>query len=156
LCGPTHLACLNYSGETEHCSGIGLKLSGSIAEPVFTFIPESGLRSSRNAFGVIVIAFALARILYYRGDSGRHQNPRLARVSYTPRGPNSKGTVLVRDGLILLRLRFPRRWTLFGLDAFRPIKEYNRRQSIPSPTACCNPFHSCVSCFVLERKSFAR
>src|ERR1039458_5748949 len=42
------LACGNHSGEAERCSGIGLKLFGFIAEPVFAFIPESCSRSSRN------------------------------------------------------------------------------------------------------------
>src|ERR1700722_6222142 len=41
-------ACGNHSGEAEHHSGIGLKLFGFIPEPVFTFIPESCSRSSRN------------------------------------------------------------------------------------------------------------
>jgi hypothetical protein len=56
--------CLwNHSGDAEHDSGIGLNLFGFIPEPVFTFIPESCSRSSRN----IVrnhpgIAFTLPRI----------------------------------------------------------------------------------------------
>jgi len=49
LCCPALLrACGNHSGEAEHHSGIGLKLFGFIPEPVFTFIPESCSRSSRN------------------------------------------------------------------------------------------------------------
>jgi hypothetical protein len=42
-------ACGNHSGEAERSSGIGLKLFGFIAEPVFAFIPESCSRSLRNA-----------------------------------------------------------------------------------------------------------
>jgi hypothetical protein len=41
-------ACGNHSGEAERSYGIGLKLFGFIPEPVFTFIPESCSRSSRN------------------------------------------------------------------------------------------------------------
>ncbi len=49
LCCPALLrACGNHSGEAERCSGIGLKLFGFIAEPVFAFIPES--RSSCSGF----------------------------------------------------------------------------------------------------------
>ena len=48
LCCPAPLACGNYSGEAERCSGIGLKLFGFIAESAFTFIPESCSRSPRN------------------------------------------------------------------------------------------------------------
>jgi hypothetical protein len=43
-----YFACGNHSGEAEHRSGIGLKLFGFIAEPAFTFIPESCSGSSRN------------------------------------------------------------------------------------------------------------
>jgi hypothetical protein len=42
------LAWGNHFGEAERCSGIGVKLFGFIAEPVFAFIPESCSRSSRN------------------------------------------------------------------------------------------------------------
>ena len=50
MCCPALLrACGNHSGEAERCSGIGLKLFGFIAEPVFAFIPESCSRSPRNA-----------------------------------------------------------------------------------------------------------
>src|SRR5215472_9635711 len=64
LCCPALLpACGNHSGEAEHDSGIGLKLFGFIAEPVFTFIPESCSRSSRNAVRHHPgIAFILPRI----------------------------------------------------------------------------------------------
>jgi len=58
-----HSACGNHSGEAEHHSGIGLKLFGFIAEPVFTFIPESCSRSPRNAVRHHPgIAFTLPRI----------------------------------------------------------------------------------------------
>ena len=64
MCCPALLAaCGNHSGEAEHDSGIGLKLFGFIAEPVFTFIPESCSRSSRNAVrNHPGIAFILPRI----------------------------------------------------------------------------------------------
>ena len=56
-------ACGNHSGEAEHDSGIGLKLFGFIAESVFTFIPESCSRSSRNTVrNHPGIAFTLPRI----------------------------------------------------------------------------------------------
>jgi hypothetical protein len=56
-------ACGNHSGEAEHYSGIGLKLFGFIAEPVFTFIPESCSRSSRKTVrNHPGIAFILLRI----------------------------------------------------------------------------------------------
>jgi hypothetical protein len=56
-------ACGNHSGEAEHLSGIGLNLFGFIAESVFTFIPESRLRSPRNAVrNHPGIAFILPRI----------------------------------------------------------------------------------------------
>ena len=49
-CCPAVLrACGNHSGEAGRSSGIGLKLFGFIPEPVFTLIPESCSRSSRNA-----------------------------------------------------------------------------------------------------------
>ncbi len=38
-----------FRDQAERDSGIGLKLFGFIAEPVFTFIPESCSRSSRNS-----------------------------------------------------------------------------------------------------------
>src|ERR1700742_3856594 len=58
-----HSACGNHSAEAERCSGIGLKLFGFIPEPVFTFIPESCSRSSRNAVrNHPGIAFTLPRI----------------------------------------------------------------------------------------------
>src|SRR5580698_7491726 len=48
-CVPAPLsACGNHSGEAEHDSGVGLKLFGFIVESMFTFIPESCSRSSRN------------------------------------------------------------------------------------------------------------
>jgi len=57
------LACGNHSGEAERSSGIGLKLFGFIAEPVFAFIPESCSRSLRNAVRHHPgIAFTLPRI----------------------------------------------------------------------------------------------
>jgi hypothetical protein len=64
LCCPALLrACGNHSGEAEHDSGIGLKLFGFIAESVFTFIPESCSRSSRNNVrNHPGIAFTLPRI----------------------------------------------------------------------------------------------
>src|SRR5579863_4601164 len=64
LCCPALLAaCGNHSGEAERDSGIGLKLFGFIAEPVFTFIPESCSGSSRNAVrNHPGIAFILPRI----------------------------------------------------------------------------------------------
>jgi hypothetical protein len=53
----------NHSGEAERSSGIGLKLFGFIPEPVFTFIPESCSRSSRNTVrNHPGIAFILPRI----------------------------------------------------------------------------------------------
>jgi hypothetical protein len=58
-----HTACGNHSGETEHDSGISLKMFGFIAEPVFTLIPESCSGSSRNAVrNHPGIAFILPRI----------------------------------------------------------------------------------------------
>jgi hypothetical protein len=64
LCCPALLAaCGNHSGEAEHHSGIGLKLFGFIPEAVFTFIPESCSRSSRNTVrNHTGIAFTLPRI----------------------------------------------------------------------------------------------
>ena len=64
LCCPALLrACGNHSGEAEHDSGIGLKLFGFIPEPLFTFIPESCSRSSRNTVrNHTGIAFILPRI----------------------------------------------------------------------------------------------
>ncbi len=64
MCCPALLAaCGNHSGEAEHDSGIGLILFGFIAEPVFTFIPESCSRSSRNTVrNHPGIAFILPRI----------------------------------------------------------------------------------------------
>jgi len=75
LCCPALLpACGNHSGEAEHLSGIGLKLFGFIPEPVFTFIPESCSRSSRNTVrNHPGIAFTLLRIPHpseLRGQSG--------------------------------------------------------------------------------------
>src|SRR5579872_2768360 len=64
LCCPALLrACGNHSGKAERDSGIGLKLFGFIPEPVFTFIPESCSRSSRNTVrNHPGIAFILPRI----------------------------------------------------------------------------------------------
>ena len=64
LCCPALLpACGNHSGEAERCSGVGLKPFGFIPEPVFTFIPESCSRSSRNTVrNHPGIAFILPRI----------------------------------------------------------------------------------------------
>ncbi len=64
MCCPALLAaCGNHSGEAERASGIGLKLFGFIPEPVFTFIPESCSRSSRNTVrNHPGIAFTLPRI----------------------------------------------------------------------------------------------
>jgi hypothetical protein len=71
LCCPALLRpCGNHSGEAERSSGIGLKLFGFIPEPVFTFIPESCSRSSRNTVrNHPGIAFILLRIphLGHRG-----------------------------------------------------------------------------------------
>jgi hypothetical protein len=67
LCCPAPLACGNHSGEAEHLSGIGLKLFGFIPEPLFTFIPESCSRSSRNTVrNHPGIAFTLSRIPHDR------------------------------------------------------------------------------------------
>ena len=78
MCCPAPLsACGNHSGEAERSSGIGLKLFGFIPEPVFTFIPESRSRSSRN--GVRhhpEIAFTLPRNPQY-ADEGEFYEPRL-------------------------------------------------------------------------------
>ena len=65
MCCPALLsACGNHSGEAERCYGIGLKLFGFIPEPVFTFIPESCSRSSRNTVrNHPGIAFTLLRNL---------------------------------------------------------------------------------------------
>jgi hypothetical protein len=54
------------SGEAERGSGISLKLFGFIAEPVFTFIPESCSRLSRNTVrNHPGIAFILPRNPHY-------------------------------------------------------------------------------------------
>ncbi len=76
LCCPALLrACGNHSGEAERDSGIGLKLFGFIPEPVFTFIPESCSRSSRNTVrNHPGIAFILLRI---------PQPPRLGLINAT-------------------------------------------------------------------------
>src|ERR1700733_1634867 len=68
LCCPALLrTCGNHSGEVERSSGIGLKLFGFIPEPVFTFIPESCSRSSRNTVrNHPGIAFTLPRIPHQR------------------------------------------------------------------------------------------
>ena len=70
MCCPALLAaCGNHSGEAEHLSGIGLKLFGFIAEPVFAFIPESCSRSLRNAVRSHPgIAFTLPRIPHVDGE----------------------------------------------------------------------------------------
>jgi len=48
-CCPARLSAgRNHSDEAERGSGIGLKLFGFIAEPVFAFIPESCSRSTRD------------------------------------------------------------------------------------------------------------
>src|ERR1041384_6351933 len=63
LCPALLSACGNHSGEAERSYGIGLKLFGFIPEPVFTFIPESCSRSSRNSVrNHPGIAFTLPRI----------------------------------------------------------------------------------------------
>ena len=52
-----------FRDQAERGSGIGLKLFGFIPEPVFTFIPESCSRSSRNTVrNHPGIAFILPRI----------------------------------------------------------------------------------------------
>jgi len=40
---------MEIRAQAERDSGIGLKLFGFIAEPMFTFIPESCSRSPRNS-----------------------------------------------------------------------------------------------------------
>jgi len=62
LCCPAPLAD-EIRAQAERDSGIGLKLFGFIAEPVFAFIPESCSRSPRNAVrNHPGIAFILLRI----------------------------------------------------------------------------------------------
>jgi hypothetical protein len=53
-------------------SGVGLKLFGFIAEPVFTFIPEFCSKSRRNAVRHHPgIAFTLLRNPYQHGNWGQ-------------------------------------------------------------------------------------
>ena len=82
MCCPALLAaCGNHSGEAEHDSGIGLKLFGFIAEPVFGFIPESLDRRGRSS--IVISSMA-------QGASGGEPKPRgqwLPPVSKR-RGPN--------------------------------------------------------------------
>ena len=60
------------SGEAERSYGIGLKLFGFIAESVFTFIPESCSRSSRNTVrNHPGKAFTLPRIPQSEGQNCR-------------------------------------------------------------------------------------
>ena len=70
MCCPAPLSAYgNHSGEAERDYGIGLKLFGFIPEPVFTFIPESCSRSSRNTVrNHPGIAFILLRIPHSTRD----------------------------------------------------------------------------------------
>jgi hypothetical protein len=57
---------MKIPAQAERGSGIGLKLFGFIAESVFTFIPETCSRSSRNSVrNHPGIAFTFPRIPHY-------------------------------------------------------------------------------------------
>src|SRR5208283_3863714 len=72
--------------QAERDSGIGLKLFGFIAESVFTFIPESCSRSSRNSVrNHPGIAFTFPRIPHKRIIKSKNEGPRDAYMSSSRR-----------------------------------------------------------------------
>jgi hypothetical protein len=100
-------ACGNHSGEAERDSGIGLKLFGFIAEPVFTFNPESCSGSARKAVrNHPGIAFILPRIPHSVGARGLEPPP--------PCAPAKLINAISLVCLGLFRILYPGFGTLFG------------------------------------------